>query len=60
MNIKTYIMEVRAEMRKVSWPTKERTIKDSALVIAASLVTAVFMGGADALFSYLVQKVIMG
>lgn len=60
MNIKTYIAEVRAEMRKVSWPTKERTIKDSALVIAASLVTAAFMGGADALFSYLAQKVIMG
>jgi preprotein translocase SecE subunit len=47
-------------MRRVSWPTKEKTIKDSALVIAASLATAAFMGGADAVFSYLAQKVIMG
>jgi len=60
MNIKTYMSEVRAEMRKVSWPTKERTIKDSLLVIGASLATAAFMGGADAIFNYLAQKFIMG
>lgn len=60
MKIKTYFSEVRSEMRRVSWPTKEKTIKDSALVIAASLATAAFMGGADAVFSYLAQKVIMG
>lgn len=60
MNIKNYISEVRSEMRKVSWPTKEKTIKDSVLVIVASLGTAVFMGGVDSLFSYLAQKVIMG
>lgn len=60
MKIKTYFSEVRSEMRRVSWPTKEKTIKDSALVIAASLVTAAFMGGVDAVFSYLAQKVIVG
>ncbi len=59
MNIKNYLTEVRAEMRKVSWPTKQKTIKDSLVVIVASLATAAFMGGADALFSYVVQKVIM-
>jgi preprotein translocase SecE subunit len=60
MDIKTYITEVRAEMRKVSWPTKQKTIKDSFLVIGASLATAAFMGGADALFNYLAQKIVMG
>ncbi|MFA6897537.1 MAG: preprotein translocase subunit SecE [Patescibacteria group bacterium] len=60
MKITTYISEVRSEMRKVSWPTKEKTIKDSVLVIVASLGTAVFMGGVDAVFSYLAQKVIVG
>jgi len=60
MKITTYISEVRSEMRKVSWPTKEKTIKDSVLVIVASLGTAAFMGGVDAVFSYLAQKVIVG
>ncbi|MDD3006984.1 MAG: preprotein translocase subunit SecE [Candidatus Pacebacteria bacterium] len=60
MKIKTYISEVRSEMRKVSWPTKEKTIKDSILVIVASLATAAFMGGADAIFSYLAEKAIVG
>ncbi len=60
MDIKTYIAEVRAEMRKVSWPSKQKTIKDSLLVIGASLMTAAFMGGADALFSYLAQRIMVG
>jgi preprotein translocase subunit SecE len=60
MDIKKYFSEIRSEMNKVSWPTRERTIKDSVLVIAASLGTALFMGGADAVFSYLAQKVIAG
>jgi preprotein translocase SecE subunit len=59
MDIKNYLSEVRAEVRKVSWPSKQKTIKDSILVIAASLVTAAFMGGADALFSYLAQRIMM-
>lgn len=60
MNIKKYIVEVRSEMRKVSWPDKQKTLKDSVIVIGASLVTAAFMGGADSLFSYVTQKVIAG
>lgn len=60
MDIKTYTTEVRAEMRKVSWPTKQKTIKDSFLVIGASLLTAAFMGGFDALFSYLAQRIVVG
>lgn len=60
MDIKKYISEVRAEMRKVSWPNKQKTLKDSAIVIGASLATAAFMGGADALFAYVTEKVVAG
>lgn len=58
MDIKKYISEVKVEINKVSWPTKQRAIKDSVIVIVASLGTALFIGGVDSLFSYLTQKVI--
>jgi preprotein translocase subunit SecE len=58
-NIKKYIVEVRAEMQKVSWPTKKRAVKDSAIVITISLATAAFLGGVDYLFSYLIDEFVI-
>jgi preprotein translocase subunit SecE len=58
-NIKKYIVEVRAEMQKVSWPTKKRAVKDSAIVIMISLATAAFLGGVDYLLSYLIDEFVI-
>lgn len=57
--MKKYLAEVREEMKKVSWPSRERAIKDSAIVIAISLATAAFLGGADYLLSYLIDRFII-
>lgn len=56
--LKQYLSEVKAEINKVSWPSKQKTLKDSFVVITASLVMAIFLGVADACFSYLAEKVI--
>jgi preprotein translocase subunit SecE len=53
MDIKKYLSEVRSEMNKVSWPSKQKTIKDSIAVIAASIAMALFIAGADMLFQNL-------
>ena len=58
-NTKQYITEVRSEAKKVSWPTGKTAIKDSFMVIVASLVTAAFLGGVDYLLSYLIDKFVM-
>ncbi len=58
MDIKKYIKEVKSEMNKVSWPTKQKTLKDSAIVIIASVGTALFIGGIDTLFSYVTKEII--
>jgi preprotein translocase subunit SecE len=58
MDIKKYINEVRSEMNKVSWPSRERAVKDSVMVIVASVGTAIFIGGMDAVFSSLTQMLI--
>ncbi len=58
-NIKQYIAEVKSEAKKVSWPTKKVAIKDSIIVVVASLATAAFLGGVDYLLVYLIKKFVM-
>jgi len=57
-NFKKYISEVKAEVKKVSWPTKEKAIKDSTIVVVVSLATALFLGGIDYILSYLISLAI--
>ncbi|MBI3385835.1 preprotein translocase subunit SecE [Candidatus Gottesmanbacteria bacterium] len=43
-----FVSEVIAELKKVSWPTRNETIKLTAVVIVISLIVGVFIGGLDA------------
>ena len=45
--ITDYFRSARAEMTKVSWPSREQTIRYSALVIGISVVVAVFFASLD-------------
>jgi len=58
-NIKQYIVEVKSEAKKVSWPSKKTAIRDSFIVVAVSLATAAFLGGIDYLLSYLIDKFVV-
>jgi preprotein translocase subunit SecE len=46
-NILNYFKEVRAELEKVVWPTKEQTIRYSILVIIVAVASGVLLGGLD-------------
>jgi preprotein translocase subunit SecE len=41
---------VLAELKKVTWPTKNETIKLTGLVIIVSAIVALYIGGLDAIF----------
>ena len=58
-SIKQYIAEVKSEAKKVSWPTKKVAVKDSVMVIAASLATAAFLGGVDYLLVCLIEEFVI-
>lgn len=45
-----FIKEVIVELKKVTWPTREETIKLTAVVLAISLIVGAFIGGLDSLF----------
>ena len=55
----TFLKEVRLEMKKVNWPTKEETIKYTLIVIGISVVVAIFLGGFDILFTTLLEKFVL-
>lgn len=42
-----FFKEVKAELEKVVWPTREQTIRYSILVIVVAVVTGIFLGGLD-------------
>lgn len=44
-----FVREVVTELKKVTWPTREETVKLTAVVIAISVIVAIFIGGLDAI-----------
>ncbi len=48
-----FLKEVRAELEKVVWPTREQAIRYSVLVIIVGVATGLFLGGFDYLLTLL-------
>jgi preprotein translocase subunit SecE len=46
-----YLRETRGEIRKITWPTREEAWRLTAIVLAVTLVTAIFLWFFDTLFS---------
>ncbi len=59
VTVSQFLTEVRAEMKKVTWPTRDEVVSYTIVV----LVTVVLMGGlvyfADLFFVWLVNEVIL-
>jgi preprotein translocase subunit SecE len=54
-----FIVEAKAELLKVNWPTKKQTINYTLIIIAVSLVISLFLGGLDYLFSGILKNFII-
>lgn len=54
-----YIKDTRAELAHVSWPTRRQAAAFTAVVVVVSILTAVFLGFFDYLFSLILQKFII-
>nr|MBC7245118.1 preprotein translocase subunit SecE [Chloroflexota bacterium] len=53
-----YLKEVRAEIRKVTWPSRSEVLRLSAIVIAVLVVMSIFMALVDYAFSWLMRLII--
>ena len=54
-----WVMDIISELRKVTWPTRAETIHLTIVVIVVSLLFGVVLGGADLIFSWIVEQTIL-
>jgi preprotein translocase subunit SecE len=57
--ISSFLKESRNEAKKVDWPTRQKTLQNTLLVIVFSVVIAVFLSAFDLLFGNLLERFIL-
>ena len=55
--IKAYLIEIKGELKKVTWPVKADIQKTSIAVVVSSLIFGVYLYGVDAFFGVIIQNV---
>lgn len=58
INPLTFLKQVRSELVKVDWPTRQQTIRLTGLVIIASILVGVYIGGLDTIFTLLFKNLV--
>jgi preprotein translocase subunit SecE len=53
-----FVRQVRQETAKVTWPTRKETMIATAMVVALSILAAVFFFVADQLMAYVVRLIL--
>ncbi|MBI2022758.1 preprotein translocase subunit SecE [Candidatus Daviesbacteria bacterium] len=53
-----FLKEVRMELEKVVWPTKQQTIKLTVIVIVVTVAVGFFIGGLDYVLTELTKLVL--
>jgi preprotein translocase subunit SecE len=51
-----FLKDVRVEMKKVTWPTREQAINYTIVVILISAGVALFLGALDAVFQFVLDR----
>ena len=49
-----YVKDTRAELGKVTWPTREEGIRLTLIVLAVTIVASIVLFTVDSIFSYLI------
>ena len=54
--ISNYVGEVRQELSKVSWPTREELYGSTVVVVVLCLILSIFVFGVDKLLTLFIQS----
>ena len=57
--IANFLKEAKTELRKVNWPTRKQATNYTLAVIGISIAVAIFLGGLDYLFGYILKSYIL-
>jgi preprotein translocase subunit SecE len=55
-----YLRDTRAELRKVTWPTREEAWKLTLIVLGTVIVMSIILGLADFIFGKIMQGIVIG
>ena len=53
-----YFKDTRGELRKVTWPTRRQATNLSLIVLAVTVVMAIFLGAVDLLFATIIRLIV--
>ncbi len=59
-NARTFLQEVTAEFKKISWPTRRQIVVETGVVILISTILVLLVMGYDWIFTYLANLVFYG
>ncbi|OHA68360.1 MAG: preprotein translocase subunit SecE [Candidatus Wildermuthbacteria bacterium RIFCSPLOWO2_01_FULL_47_18] len=55
----TFFKEVRVEAKRVSWPSRQETTKNTLIVLGFTVVVALFLGAFDFVFTMILERFII-
>jgi len=55
--VKTFLTEVKVELKKVNWPSRQDTIASTGVVVVVVLVISFYLGIIDILLSRMVTSI---
>lgn len=53
-----YLKETRAELRKVSWPSRDEATNLTLIVLGVTVAMAIFLGSVDFVFASLIKLIV--
>ncbi len=54
-----FIQEVIAELKKVTWPSREEVIRLTLVVIVVSVAVGALLGTVDVIFAWLMERLLL-
>lgn len=54
--LSSYVLESKDELKKVAWPSRRDTVRNTIIVVVFSLVVAAFLGLADYGLNFVLQN----
>ncbi len=54
-----YLRDTKGELAHVSWPSRHQAVAFTALVVVLSILTSIYLGAFDTLFTTLIKKFVV-
>ena len=56
--ISKFFIEIKSEMKKVTWPTRDELKESTKLVIIATFIVTLFVGFIDQILTFVIRKLL--